>query len=149
MDTTIRTLRIITAVTLRRILTPVLGVTGVAFLVSYVCTTLLVSQVSGWWLLLLILLIPLTLVFALIGTGLWLVSGKLLPSNYQKAYKKDVVAFTDKMMRLIESSKTPYPIHLLLIGKDVVRGKESSHLKEIINDSKTLKRDFDELRKKF
>lgn len=147
--TILDTLRAITAVTLRRILTPVIWIAGIVLFVLYGGVILLVTQISGWWALLLLIVIPLTLLILVIGGGLWFASGKLLPNRYKGEHKKDIIAFTDKILRLVENSKTPYPVHLLLIGKDVIRGRESSHLRELIDDSKTLKRDFEELRKKF
>ena len=149
MNSSILALRAISAVTLRRILLPVLCVAGVILLLFYALVLYLTSQVDVWWILLLVILLPLTLVVLLVGTALWLASGKLFPASYDKRYKKQITAFTDKIMGLVEHSKTPYPIHLFLIGKDIIRGKESSHLKGMIGDSGSLKRDFDEIRKLF
>jgi hypothetical protein len=149
MNPTITALRAITAVTLRRILLPLLWVGAGILILAYALTVFLSVGYSGWWTLLLVLLIPLTLVGIVVGVGLWIASGKLFPRSYDKKHKKPIIAFTDKIMGLVENSKTPYPIHLFLIGKDIIRGKESSHLKGMIDDSSSLRRDFDEIRKLF
>lgn len=148
MNSTVSALRAITAVTMRRILVPVMWVVGLFVLLVYLCVIYLTTQIDPWWALLFILLVPASVIVLLISAGLWIVSGKLLPSGYSRSHKKEIVAFTDKIMRLFENSKTPYPIHLFLIGKDVLRGKESKHVREVIDDSKSLRRDFEELRKK-
>ena len=104
---------------------------------------------SDWWALLLIPLIPITLLVGLLSVGLWVASGKLLPGRITKTQRKKIVSFTDKITRLIENGKTPYPMHLFLIGKDVIRGKGSGHVRSLIDDSASLKDDFNDIRRTF
>jgi hypothetical protein len=149
MNSTILALRAITAVTLRRLLLPFIIIAACILVVLYALVIGLMSVDSTWWALLLIPLIPTTLLVSLIGAGLWIASGKLLPGHITKTQRKGVVAFTDKLARLIENGKTPYPIHLFLIGKDVIRGKGSRHLRSLIDDSSSLKDDFNTIRRMF
>lgn len=149
MNSTVSALRAISAITMRRILVPILWIAGGVLTVLYIGTIYLFTEIDPWWALLLIVLIPITIIITLLGIGLWFVSGKLLPRNYDAKHKKSITSFTDKILGLVENSKTPYPIHLFLIGKDIIRGKESRHLKGMIDDSSSLKRDFDAIKRSF
>lgn len=100
-----------------------------------------------WWLVLLALLLPLALAVSVIGGILWLATGRLAPRKMSRNEQKQLTAFSDKILGVVERVKVPYPVLIVLTAKDVLRGKESTFLKNIIEDSKSLKTDFAELQK--
>lgn len=142
MSPYILALRAITATVFQRVYRPVVWVVSTLLVVIFVIVVLLAALYSTWWLVALLIIIPLGLVFVLIATVLWIASKKLLPRSIDRAERKQITEFSDKIMRVVEVRATPFPVMAAFIAKDIVRGKKSSYIEGIIDDSKTLKSDF-------
>ena len=139
-------MRILSALLLKRLLKPVLVIVAIVGAALYVITALLALSFSSWWWLLLLILIPVTIFLLLLALVLRFLLNKLIPQKLSKSERNKVSGFIDTLFSLAERSKTPYPVLLFLIAKDVVRGKESSFLRDLIGDSKKVTGEFEEIR---
>ncbi len=145
----IQALRAITATVFRRLFRPILWVLSGVAIILLLGVIALGIWVNTWWLLLLIILIPLVLIAGGILVLLWWLSGKLLPRHVSVSEQQQLLGFADKLIRFAELRSTPLPVMAALIAKDVVRGKKSSFVEDLINDSKGLKGDVTALRDMF
>lgn len=142
-------LRALSALFMYKILHPVLFMTVIVMAALYVLTILLALTFSSWWLLILAILIPLTIIFAVVGFILRFLLQKLLPRKLSPHERKQINDFTGKLFGIAERARLPYPVLLFLVGKDVLRGKESRFLSEMIGDSKGLMKEFEEIQRLF
>jgi hypothetical protein len=142
-------LRALSALLLYRILHPVLFLVIIIMVACYVLTVLLALSFSAWWWLLLILFVPITLVLAVLGFVLWFLIQQLLPRRLSSAERKYLNTFTEKLFGIAERARLPYPVLIVLIGKDVIRGRESRFLSRLIGDSKALTRELGEIQAMF
>lgn len=145
----LRTLRAISTLFLSRILKPVAFMTVIVLGSAYVLTILLSVAFSSWWLLLLVILVPLT-VIAVVGTVvLRFILRQLLPRRLSPDEKGRINAFLDKLERVAENAKLPYPVLVFLVAKDVIRKKESKFLAEMIGDTKGMMTELGEIERLF
>lgn len=146
---TFSTLRAVSALVLKRLIQPIVFMIVILLTAGYVSTALLALSFSGWWWLLLLILAPLTLFFGLIVYVLRFFLQRLLPRKLSQNERQKINEFTDKLFRVAEHTSTPYPVLLFLIGKDVIRGRESVFLRNLIGDSKTITKDFEDVQTLF
>ncbi len=146
MQRSIYALRALGAVVLRDILRPILYVLIAFFSVAYLLTLVLSSLVSLWWLLTLIVLVPASFLSGVLFLLLWQATSRLIPRSLSRKEQRKVREFCRKIIRIVERAKLPYPVLVMLIGKDILRGRESTFLEEIIGDSRALTREFNEIR---
>lgn len=149
MNPTTSAVRAITGIYFRRLLTLIILAGSVLFIAAYLLLFYLASSLSPAWWFFLVFLVPATLVGVAVLAGLWLASGKLLPRHLDASERRQVRQFGNKVFGLVETARTPYPLALGIIAKDVMRGRDSSFLKKIIANSSTLRADFDAIRKLF
>lgn len=149
MNSTVAALRAISSIFLRRILRFVFIVIGIVLILLYGVVTYSAIEYSLWALLILVILLPLTLIILTISLGLWYITGKLLPRQLNKTERRQVLDFTDKISSVIERGRTPYPIAVLLVVKDIIRRRDSKFLNELIADSKSLRGEFSKIKKLF
>ena len=142
MKPTVQALRAITALYAQGILKFLLLIIGGLLIVLYALVIVFTTQFSIWWLLLLLILVPVTVITITITIILWLGTKRLLPRQLTKQERDEITQFTDRINGLVERARTPYPIALVLVAKDVIRGKESTFLRRLINDSGSIKSDF-------
>lgn len=142
-------LRALSALFLLRVLRPALFMITVLMVAGYVLTIMLTLSFSSWWLLLLFILIPLTLIFLVVGAVLWFLLQRILPRKLSSEERSRLNGFTERLFAIAEKTKTPYPILLFLVAKDVVRGKESAFLRGLIGDSKALMKEFSDIQALF
>lgn len=149
MDSTIRAIRAISALLFQRIFRIIAIVVAIIVALIWLAIIVLAIKVSGWWLMTLIIVAPLTLIIAAIGLALWALSNRLLPRKLTGQERSTVYGFTDKIMQIAETRATPVPVLAFLIAKDVVRGKGSSYVSNLVSDTTSLKGDFAEIRRMF
>ena len=148
MQASIQAIRAITFVTFRRIFLPIIWV-GAGILVMLWVVAILAITVEISWLWVFVVLIPLSLVAAAIGSVVWLAALRIAPRKLNHADRSQLTEFTDKIFALAEVRATPWPLIVAFIAKDIVRGKKSSYIEGIIQDSKSLKSDFVAIRQLF
>jgi hypothetical protein len=148
-DGSIGALRAIGALVLLRALQPVAVIVAVILIACWALMLMLVLSFSDWWLLLLVILVPITVVVAAIAFILWRLIGRILPRKLSGSERHKLQRFTETVLGIAESARTPYPVLIVLIAKDVLRGRESSFVRGLISDSGDLVKDFGEIRRMF
>ena len=143
------TFRALGALFLLRILQPTLVLTVIGLVALYVLAILLALTFSSWWLLTLVVLVPLTICLLVCGYVLWHLLHKLLPRKLSPQERTKLHSFTNTLWGIAEQVRLPYPVLLFLVAKDVLRGRESGFLKKMIGDSRDLMREFGEIQDLF
>lgn len=138
-------LRALSALFFYKILYPALFMVVILLVALYTLTVLLVLTFSNWWLLLLVILVPLTLMLLVAGTIVRYLLRRLIPRKLSSTEKAKLNAFTDKLLGVAERARLPYPVLLFLVAKDVLRGRESKFLSRTIGDSRDLMKEFSEI----
>ena len=145
----LRAFRAVSAIILKKLLHPLQFMAVILLVAGYALTVFLSMSFSAWWWLLLIILVPLTIVFLIAK----LISVYLLrivtPRRLSDAEQGKITAFADKLFSVAERTQTPYPVMLFLIGRDVVRRRESEFLRNLVGDSKSLMTEFGEIQELF
>ncbi len=149
MNSTIRAVRALTAWQFRRILTVLIGMVVGILTLLWLAVILAAYFWTAWWLIFLVLLVPVTLVAVALGLGGWWLSGRVLPRHLSKAEKQHIDEFNDKLFGLVEEARTPLPMLGVLFAFDVLRGKGSRRIKAAVENSSTLKGDFEQIRRMF
>lgn len=108
----------------------------------------LAFTVSHWWWL---LAIPVVII-GLIGVIIWWIV-RLIASRISPDLDADqtiaIRKFIDKLKFVIETVRTPYPIIIFYVVRDIILRKEDGFIKEMIMQSKSLRPDYEELKKMF
>ncbi len=142
-------MRAITGVYFQKLITTSAAVGGVLLALLWVLIVWLTTRVDPLWGLFFLALMPLTIV-CLVVYGLMLKLGKeLVPRPLTKVEIVRVTKIGDKLFQTADAAATPWFYHLILIGKDVLRGKESKYIKETIEENASLRDDFLKIRKLF
>ena len=146
MNSTILALRAITATAFQRLLLWITVGIGALLALFVGLTAYLGGWVNSWWYLLFVILAPLILVVATLVTALYLMAHRLLPRKLSSAERRTIRTFTGTLLGLAEIRSTPWPVMAFLIGKDVLRGKQSRFLESIVQNASGLKGGFDQIR---
>ncbi len=147
MQPTFNAMRAITFVLFRRIFLPIAWIVGGILATVWGSIIALALLVHSSWLWAFVIIIPVTLVALAILWATWLASGRLAPKSMTRDERKFIQGFSDKVIRIAETRATPLPVIALLIAKDVARGKKSSYVESLIADTKSLKGDFEVIRR--
>ena len=131
----------------RRLFKPVAITLGVVAVLVALGLIALVSIDVWWWL----LVIPVGLIGIVLLTLLTIIGFVLERNNPVRndEQRQRVGAFVDKLQRMAELRATPKVFILTKIAGDIIRPRRDSYLRSVIDDTKTLKRDFDDLSKAF
>ncbi len=139
-------LRAITAVYFRRLLVIAAGLSGVTSVILLLLTAVLALNLSPWWWLLLVIILPLIVVIASVIGVLWITTNRLLPRQLSRTEIKSISAFTGKLFGVVEQIHLPYPVLLVLIGKDIIKGKPNKILQDTVENSRLLRKEYTEIK---
>lgn len=142
MNTSVSAVRALTSVTFQQMLKPASWIAFIVFLLLHIIVLYIAFTVSAWWLLLLVVIIPVMIIVGSVLAAFWYLARRLMPRPLLPSETATVSKMVDKVFRLLEARATPLPVIMFYIAKDVMRGKGSSYLENIINDGKGLKDDF-------
>lgn len=142
MQPTVKTLRAISSVVLRQAIRKIVLVAFAAAVFCYILVISLVVLVSEWFLLAFVVLLPVTVAVVVVGLLAWVASGALAPRKLGREESKAVSMFAVKVLGLLERARTPLPITIISIAKDVIRHRDARVVGEIIDSSKHLRSDF-------
>ena len=145
LNASLGAMRAISVATATLIVRPALIMIGIIVVAFYCLTAFLALSFSAWWWLMLVVLVPLTLVILGIGLLMLFLLRRLTPRGLRAADQAKVDGFAQKLLGVVERSRYSYPVILFLIAKDIVRKKESSFLRNMIGDSRSLTREFGEI----
>lgn len=149
MNSTIRAVRALTAWQFRRIFRVLIGAIVGVLMVLWLAMILAAWYWTAWWLIFMILLLPVSLVVLALGIGGWWLSGKVLPRHLSRDEKQHIDHFNDKLFGLVEEARTPVPILGILFAFDVMRGRGNSRIQAAVENSASLKGDFEQIRRMF
>lgn len=148
MKAKIDVLRAVSATVGGRALLLVAIILDVVFISLFLVIWALAHFVSGWWWLGLIIYIPLLLSYISSYFICRSIIKHLYPENISGEKKQLVNDFTDKIQRVLEARGMSWPWFAVLNIKDIIFHRELRTTKELINDTTSLKKDFEELEKK-
>lgn len=147
MSPTITVIRAIGTEFAHRLLLPISIISAVVFALV-ILSVMALATLSQWWLLLLIPVVLLLSVAAGVTAIMWLVVRSVRPAQ-AKTQHRAVTAFVDKLQRLSDAVQTPKIILLFRVVRDVAAPRENGFIASMTDDTASLKRDFQELRKLF
>jgi hypothetical protein len=141
-------LRAVASVLLRRHVSRLFAVPGLVIVGLVVAVVWCLKTYGGWWVLCLVVLVPM---LAVLG-GAWLLSmfmARLLaPRSLKRDEQRDIAGFTDRVVLLTEQARTPLPMLGLRLVRDMLLHRDIRSLKRVIDQSSTLRSDYAALRNK-
>lgn len=103
-------------------------------------------QLSTWWGLAWLVLLPLFMVTTMLLGALWFGLSRLTPRKLSKAERTDIKSVAEKTTSIIETARTPYPFLLIRLAFDVIRGRDSTLIERTLSQTAELKSDFARIR---
>ncbi len=149
MKATIKAVRAITGVYFQRLITASAVVGGIFIIAIWALIIWLSTTVDALWGLFIFLLLPLTIASLVIYGLMMRLGGELIPRALSKDEMHKIGKLGDKVFHMTETKSTPWPYHLLIISKDVLRGKESSYIRDTLANTRSLKQDYLDIRQLF
>jgi hypothetical protein len=144
MNETFFTVRAIGAEFARRIYFPIAIVAAVIAVVLIALFSWLISVDLLWWLLAVPVFIFLLLVAILLIAARVLF--KYIAPRITKQQKQEVTTFVDKLQSVSEVAQTPKFILLFRIARDVIAPRETTFINSTVQNSMSLKKDFQALK---
>ncbi len=138
----IQVLRALSAVMARRAITLFFVIDNVILTLSLIGIWALAHFLSTWWWLLLVIYIPLFIASVLIYLIARFIASRLYPTPLSRTQKQQLQAFTDKILRLLETRGMNWWWFAALCIRDLFFYRELRTLKDILSDATSLKRDF-------
>lgn len=117
---------------------------GIFLTVLLICA-LLAYYFSAWWWLLLVPFIPLFVLFLIARVIVKFIVRKIHAEHLRKDQKQALDEFTDKIERLIEARGTPPVFFVIISIKDLLLHRDITTIKELIKDTTSLRRDYQQL----
>lgn len=148
MDASVKAARAITGVYFQRLVTLGAIVTGILLALLWFIVIWLATK-DVLWSLFFIVLVPATIVVVFLYIMLTNLGHSIIPRRLNGQEKRIVGTIGSRLMEIKDTAQTPWFITLFLVGKDVVRGRESSYLRRIISSSSGVREDFLRVRKIF
>jgi drug/metabolite transporter (DMT)-like permease len=121
----------------------------VIWLVLVVLMVLLTVQVSTWWAIMFVPLVVLGIGVVVFATALWFAAQQLAPRKLSGSERKEIQVFAEKVMGIAERVKAPLAVIAVGVARDVLLRRDSNLVRELIDDSITLKTDFQTLLRRY
>lgn len=141
--------RALTAHIARRVIRVATFIAFGAFASVVLLCAVLAYFFAGWWWLLLIPFVFLLAMFLVVRIIVTFIVGRIHTDSLTGDQKQGLDDFTAKIERLIEARGTPPIFFALITIKDLLLHKDVTTIKELIHDTATLRRDFENLEKLF
>lgn len=138
----IQVLRALSAVIARRAISFFFIIDSVILTLSLIGIWALAHFLSAWWWLLLIIYVPLLIASALIYLIARFITSQLYPTPLSRTQKQQLQAFTDKILRLLETRGMNWWWFAALCVRDLLFYRELRTLKELLADAVSLKADL-------
>jgi uncharacterized membrane protein len=148
MKPSISAMRAITAEFARQFVRPFLWI-GLGMIAVIVCLmAILAFTLSPWWWLLTVPIAALGLVGLVIWILVRFILGQVSPhlNQQQKTATKQLVT---KLQSATETIQTPYPVIVFYVIRDIILRRDSGFISQVTQQSKTLRPDFEALKKLF
>lgn len=150
MKPTIAVVRAIGAEFTRRALKPML-ITGLIVGIVLLAVGGWLITKSAWWWIFEVICICAMLIFLTLAVSAQFIVSKFAPQQ-SREQKQAVGLFVDKLERVAENLQTPQFVILFRVVRDIVRppsGDNESFIVSVSRESKSLKPDFEQLRRQF
>jgi hypothetical protein len=147
MDATVHAVRAVAAELLRRKVKGVAVPVG-SLLIALLALALYLTGFSGWWWLLVGLVVFALIVFALAMFVLRTIL-RVIGLRLNASQKAAVRQFVDKFETVLEHAQTPLPFLVLRIAWELLIRRRSTLIRDVVNDAATLKPDFADLQAQF
>ena len=100
---------------------------------------------SPWWWLLLIIFVPLVVISGIVYSIAHFIASRLYRGHLTRQQRDRLQAFTDKILRLLETRGMNWWWFAALCIRDLLFYRELRTLKELLSDATSLKHDFEAL----
>lgn len=100
---------------------------------------------SPWWWLLLIIFVPLVVISGIVYSIARFIASRLYRGHLTRQQRDRLRAFTDKILRLLETRGMNWWWFAALCIRDLLFYRELRTLKELLSDATSLKHDFEAL----
>lgn len=148
MKPNIAAIRAITAEFARQFVQPFFWVALGLLVCLVIITVLLAVNISPWWWL---LAIP-VVILGLAGIVIWLIV-RLILQGLSPRLNLDQKTATKQLVTKLQFTKdtiqTPYPLIIFYVIRDIIFRRDKGFLSEVTEHSRTLKPDFEALKKLF
>ena len=104
---------------------------------------------SAWWWMLALPFALLLALFFIIRLIVAFIIGRIHSEKLSIEQRQALEKFTDKIQRLLEARATPLPIFALITMRDLVLYRDIKTVRELINDTSGLKKDYEALERRF
>ncbi len=148
MNASLQAIRAITGVYFQK-LVAIGAVIGGLFFAALWTLLIWLTTKDGLWALFFVVLVPATIVFVFLVIMLWTLGQSVVPRKLKRAEKKTVAAIGSKLISINDTVRAPWFVSVFLIGKDVVRGRESAYIRTAIANTSGIKDDFMRVRRIF
>lgn len=115
----------------------------------FIICLLLAHFFSAWWWLLIIPFILLFGFFLLVRFFIGFFIRRIHAERLTPEQRSSLDAFVDKIQGLLEARSTPLPLIVLISLKDLLFHRDIVTIRSVINDSVSLKRDYQALERLF
>ena len=148
MKPSIAAIRAVTAEFARQFVQPFIWLALGIMVCLIIIVLLLAINVSAWWWLLAIPVVILGIIMTIVWLIVRLVLAGLSPrlNSTQKTATKQFVA---KLQFTKDTIQTPYPVMIFYVVRDIIFRRDKGFISEVTEHSKTLKPDFDRLKRLF
>lgn len=149
MNQKVATMRALIAYTALKALRLVTVIVLLAFLVVIGVIWGLAYYVSAWWWLFAVPIVLLLCVFFVIRFIAMRTIHLIHRHPFTEQQRNALEVFSDKCKNLIETTSTPMAVHAFYVLRDIILHQDVKTLREAIQDSTSLKKDFTSLEKYF
>jgi hypothetical protein len=148
MKSNVAAIRAVTAEFARQFVQPFVWIGLGIIIVILIIIGLLAFTVSAWWGLLIIPVILIGIVASVVWLLVRYILGRISP-HLDAKQKIATKQFVTKLQFATETIQTPYPIIIFYVMRDIILRKDAGFINEVTQQSKTLRPDFEELKKLF
>lgn len=110
---------------------------------------ILAHYFSAWWWIFAIPLVIITLIALAIRFVVSFIIGKIYRHPFNRLQREKLEDFTQKIISLAEARATPLPFYAFITVWDIVRRRDATTIRKLIDDSRSLKSDYAALEKYF
>jgi ABC-type multidrug transport system fused ATPase/permease subunit len=134
--------RALTARVASRVLRIATIVAGCGFFVVLLIIWALAYFFSPWWWLLLIPFVVLFTLFLFVRLLVRIVIRRVHGQHLNKTQREGLDSFIDKLQAIAEARATPWPLIIAICLKDLVFHRDITTVKQLINDTTSLRHDY-------
>ncbi|NLA43043.1 hypothetical protein GX865_02715 [Candidatus Saccharibacteria bacterium] len=141
----VRTIKAITVYVGQKALKTSLSIAIIALSILLVAIWLLANSISNWWWVLLLPIVAVTFMLSIAYSFVRFLLLKVYPYQFTKEQSNALRAFLDKLTKLNETRSTPMFLIVIKTIWEILRHKEAITIKRTIEQSKSMKPDFERL----